>query len=188
MMESSSKTALEAQTEVLTDAVQRLLVLHPHVEFFGEPLHEQLSVLLDLVETNYAKLPQPEPEPVACEYCDGTGDVHDQTGEWRGRCTCAAGRAQPQSEAQPCPHGCTTQAEHDAHQPQAEAISQTVPDNDCVICPKCAHQFRAISVNDQKARKCVRCDEHATLCTPCAHAMYAAQPQLAAARGAKWRT
>jgi len=154
MMEPSSKTALEAQTEVLTDAVQRLLVLHPHVEFFGEPLHEQLSVLLDLVETNYAKLPQPEPEPVACEYCDGTGDVHDQTGEWRGRCTCAAGRAQP----------------------QPEAISQTVPDNDCVICPKCAHQFRAISVNDQKARKCVRCDEHATLCTPCAHAMYAAQP------------
>ena len=45
--------------EVLTDAVQRLLVLHPHVEFFGEPLHEQLSVLLDLVETNYAKLPRP---------------------------------------------------------------------------------------------------------------------------------
>jgi len=66
-------------------------------------------------------------------------------------------------------------------QPQPEAISQTVPDNDCVICPKCAHQFRAISVNDQKARKCVRCDEHATLCTPCAHAMYAAQPQAEAA-------
>jgi len=65
--------------------------------------------------------------------------------------------------------------------PQPEAISQTVPDNDCVICPKCAHQFRAISVNDQKARKCVRCDEHATLCTPCAHAMYAAQPQPEAA-------
>lgn len=26
-----------------------------------------------------------------CEYCDGTGDVHDQTGEWRGVCVCEAG-------------------------------------------------------------------------------------------------
>jgi hypothetical protein len=24
----------------------------------------------------------------SCEYCDGTGDVHDQTGEWRGTCHC----------------------------------------------------------------------------------------------------
>ncbi len=23
-----------------------------------------------------------------CESCDGTGDVHDQTGEWRGTCHC----------------------------------------------------------------------------------------------------
>lgn len=23
-----------------------------------------------------------------CEYCDGTGDVHDATGEWRGSCNC----------------------------------------------------------------------------------------------------
>jgi hypothetical protein len=22
-----------------------------------------------------------------CPYCDGTGDVHDATGEWRGVCT-----------------------------------------------------------------------------------------------------
>lgn len=28
-----------------------------------------------------------------CEYCDGTGDVHDQTGEWRGVCVCEAGKA-----------------------------------------------------------------------------------------------
>jgi hypothetical protein len=28
-----------------------------------------------------------------CRHCDDTGDVHDQTGEWRGRCTCPAGRA-----------------------------------------------------------------------------------------------
>jgi hypothetical protein len=26
-----------------------------------------------------------------CERCDDTGDVHDATGEWRGRCTCPAG-------------------------------------------------------------------------------------------------
>ena len=45
---------------LIADSVQRLLTIHPHVEFFGEPLHEQLSVLIDLVETNYAKLPKPE--------------------------------------------------------------------------------------------------------------------------------
>lgn len=34
-----------------------------------------------------------------CPYCDGTGDVHAQTGEWRGRCSCPAGQeiAQPMS-------------------------------------------------------------------------------------------
>lgn len=25
-----------------------------------------------------------------CEYCDDTGDAHDQTGEWRGQCKCGA--------------------------------------------------------------------------------------------------
>ncbi len=29
-----------------------------------------------------------------CSYCDGTGDVHTPTGEWRGTCTCDAGKAQ----------------------------------------------------------------------------------------------
>jgi hypothetical protein len=39
-----------------------------------------------------------------CEYCDGTGDVHDQTGEWRGVCVCEAGAKQYQGElvALPC--------------------------------------------------------------------------------------
>jgi len=27
-----------------------------------------------------------------CEYCDGTGDVHDRAGEWRGVCNCEAGK------------------------------------------------------------------------------------------------
>ena len=43
-----------------------------------------------------------------CEYCDGTGDVHDQIGEWRGVCVCEAGKAEKQEpvatgiEAQVC--------------------------------------------------------------------------------------
>ena len=49
-----------AQSEAIADSVRRLLALHPHVSFEGEPVHEQLSVLVDLVETNYAKLPQPD--------------------------------------------------------------------------------------------------------------------------------
>lgn len=33
-------------------------------------------------------------EPAArCKSCDDTGDVHDQTGEWRGICSCVAGDA-----------------------------------------------------------------------------------------------
>jgi hypothetical protein len=43
--------------------------------------------------------PQPEAATAACQTCDGTGDVHDQTGEYRGACTaCAA--VQPEA-AQP---------------------------------------------------------------------------------------
>jgi hypothetical protein len=32
--------------------------------------------------------PPAAPVQERCEYCDGTGDVHDQTGEWRGTCHC----------------------------------------------------------------------------------------------------
>ncbi|MDR0212864.1 MAG: hypothetical protein LBJ15_02530 [Comamonas sp.] len=32
------------------------------------------------------------PAPPRCEYCDGTGDVHSLDGEWRGTCTCPAGK------------------------------------------------------------------------------------------------
>lgn len=38
----------------------------------------------------------PQPQPERCKYCDGTGDVHSITGEWRGVCDCEAGKAQPQ--------------------------------------------------------------------------------------------
>ena len=38
--------------------------------------------------------PPAQPAPVQrCTSCDGTGDVHDQTGEWRGTCHCEAGQA-----------------------------------------------------------------------------------------------
>lgn len=32
-------------------------------------------------------------EEIRCEHCDGTGDVHSIDGEWRGVCTCPAGRS-----------------------------------------------------------------------------------------------
>lgn len=50
--------------------------------------------------------PLAQPAPVQrCTSCDGTGDVHDQTGEWRGTCHCEAGqaiKAKPPA-AQPAP-------------------------------------------------------------------------------------
>jgi hypothetical protein len=36
-----------------------------------------------------------------CEYCDGTGDVHDFAGEWRGVCVCEAGKALKQEQDEP---------------------------------------------------------------------------------------
>lgn len=36
-----------------------------------------------------------EPTTARCPRCDDSGDVHTPTGEWRGRCTCEAGKAQP---------------------------------------------------------------------------------------------
>jgi hypothetical protein len=35
-----------------------------------------------------------------CKYCHGTGDVHDQTGEWRGVCVCEAGKAEKHEVSQ----------------------------------------------------------------------------------------
>lgn len=57
---------------------------------------------------------QAEAEPAEseqrCQYCDGTGDVHTPTGEWRGICDCEAGKelaaqtpADPQPELLPEP-------------------------------------------------------------------------------------
>lgn len=37
-----------------------------------------------------------------CPYCDDTGDVHGVDGEWRGACTCPAGKAQA-APAEPTP-------------------------------------------------------------------------------------
>jgi hypothetical protein len=33
---------------------------------------------------------KPEQEEKRCQYCDGTGEVHDIDGEWRGSCNCGA--------------------------------------------------------------------------------------------------
>ena len=42
-----------------------------------------------------------QPVQERCTYCDGTGDVHSITGEWRGSCGCEAGKAQPQPVQEP---------------------------------------------------------------------------------------
>lgn len=34
----------------------------------------------------------PLPPPPRCEYCDDTGDVNSLDGEWRGTCSCPAGK------------------------------------------------------------------------------------------------
>lgn len=42
----------------------------------------------DKLEALLHEAPPAAPVP-RCTTCDGTGDVHDQTGEWRGTCHCA---------------------------------------------------------------------------------------------------
>jgi len=42
--------------------------------------------------THWMALPTVTPLDLKiCSYCDGTGDVHDQIGNWRGICDCEAG-------------------------------------------------------------------------------------------------
>ena len=48
--------------------------------------HETIALLLEAAQALAA------PVQERCEYCDGTGDVHDRTGEWRGVCNCEAGK------------------------------------------------------------------------------------------------
>lgn len=40
----------------------------------------------------YGDAQPPAQAEARCPHCDGTGDFHDQTGEWRGVCTCEAGQ------------------------------------------------------------------------------------------------
>lgn len=55
--------------------VGRAILLKGKWEHIGKPTHWM-----------------PLPLPPRCEYCDDTGDVHSLDGEWRGLCTCPAGK------------------------------------------------------------------------------------------------
>jgi hypothetical protein len=64
-----------------------------HWQFSDEP-HPEATQKRPLV---FGDTPSPAAQPAPtvqerCEYCDGTGDVHDKTGEWRGVCNCEAGK------------------------------------------------------------------------------------------------
>jgi hypothetical protein len=49
---------------------------------------DHLEELAEKINKAATTSPQVEPSPTErCKTCDGTGDVHDQTGEWRGECT-----------------------------------------------------------------------------------------------------
>jgi hypothetical protein len=70
---SAMKLALEALTATMS------------THGFREYIEEAQDKAIKALEEALAKQEQ------RCEYCDGTGDVHDQTGEWRGVCVCEAG-------------------------------------------------------------------------------------------------
>lgn len=51
------------------------------------------STLYQARQDGFAVLTAYSASKPRCCYCDGTGDVHTPTGEWRGICTCEAGQA-----------------------------------------------------------------------------------------------
>ena len=54
---------------------------------YGFTLYDcQRQVVQDIAAAEQAQRP--------CQYCNGTGDVHSITGEWRGVCSCEAGKTQ----------------------------------------------------------------------------------------------
>jgi hypothetical protein len=62
------------------------------------------NIAIEAIDAILKEHPATQPAPVQerCEYCDGTGDVHDRTGEWRGVCNCEAGKRLA-APAQPAP-------------------------------------------------------------------------------------
>jgi hypothetical protein len=82
---------------------------------------------------------QPEALSAACQTCDGTGDVHDQTGEYRGACTaCAA--VQPEA-AQPAP-------------------MPVAPPDEWVHCNNCRVDFKTADVGSKNCPYCKALDQY----------------------------
>lgn len=62
-----------------------------------------------------------------CEYCVGTGDVHSIDGEWRGTCSCPAGR-QPVSSLDDCDLECGAYGSYCKCRAEASAEQQAAAD------------------------------------------------------------
>lgn len=76
-------------------AAKDILALHDNDVFVADPWNNSMETLRKAIAAaEQAQRP--------CQYCDGTGDVHSITGEWRGVCSCEAGQAQ---QAEPVAFG-----------------------------------------------------------------------------------
>ena len=64
----------------------------------GYMVHQNSTIACAECGDIYRAMLDAAPEPQPCQYCDGTGDVHGIDGEWRGVCTCAAGKAKAESQ------------------------------------------------------------------------------------------
>jgi hypothetical protein len=53
-----------------------------------EATNRQVEILSDALAESRREVAALKSVQESCKYCDGTGDVHDQTGEWRGTCHC----------------------------------------------------------------------------------------------------
>ena len=87
---------LEQVTGLLREATEAMNKAHdsmfeqclsnPITNAWGKPVNTtHLNNLQDVALRAEAALSQ-QAEPVRCEYCDGTGDVHRADGEWLGEC------------------------------------------------------------------------------------------------------
>jgi len=57
------------------------------IRWYSQHPMEVLQKRIAVLEAQLASGHEPR-----CPYCDGTGDVHGIDGEWRGVCTCSAGK------------------------------------------------------------------------------------------------
>lgn len=86
---------MENVNKQLLDALKSIRYSMQQGRMLGNDYRREMKNSEELATTVIAAAEQAQQR---CQYCDGTGDVHSPTGEWRGVCKCEAGQQAQQAE------------------------------------------------------------------------------------------